>query len=507
MKKFLKFNIALSALLLLGACNADEYLNVLPEHVITSKTFWETEADAEFALSGVYASLRSGIFNGHDIDAWTPNAYAVFSSFTSQAIDATSTGPVLTRWRNSYTLISRANYFLENIDRVTQISDDKKRQFTGEAYFLRGLAYLTLVDSYGGVPLITGSISVDEARQVSRASVEDSWNQVISDLNMAIERLPVEATQAGRATKGSALGMKMRAYLYQGDYGKVLETVDEIDVLGQYSLFPSYEGLFKRENENNQEVLFDIQFISGPNSQGSGSSFVYLLPNFTGAGGGLTVPTQDLVDAYEMADGSAVDPSNPYEGRDPRLYFSVILEGTKIGDYVFNVEALNHSQQGIKHLAIRKFSDILINGQHPPLEEADLNFIVMRYAEVLLSKAEALIENGDDVDGAIDLINKIRSDRNDVKITAISSGLSQEEAREVLRHERRIEFAFEGLYWSDIRRWNIGPSLYPMNIIGTDGSILERRFINGYQVPQDNLLPIPDSERAMNENLSQNDGY
>lgn len=506
MNKFFKINIVLCALLVLSSCDPDEFLNVLPEDVITTKTFWATEADAEFALSGVYASLRSGIFDGPAIDAWTPNAYAVFSSFTAQAIDATSTGPVLTRWRNCYTMISRANYFLENIERVTQISEERRAQFMGEAYFLRGLAYLTLVDSYGGVPLITRAISVAESRQLTRATLQESWNQVMSDFDAAIERLPVNASQPGRATKGSALGMKMRAYLYQKNYDKVLEVVDDIDDLGKYSLFPSYEGLFKRANENNQEVLFDIQHISGPNSQGSGSSFVYLLPNFTGAGGGLTVPTQDLVDEYEMADGSEIDPSDPYEGRDPRLYFSVILEGTKIGDYIFNVQALNHSQMGIKHLAIRKFSDILVNGQHPPLEEADLNFIIMRYAEVLLSKAEALIENGD-VDDGIEVINRVRTERNDVKITPISLGLTQAEAREVLRHERRIELAFEGLYWSDLRRWNLGPSFYPMNVIGTDGSILEKRFVNGYRIPEDNLLPIPDSERAMNKNLSQNAGY
>ena len=477
MKKYLKNSFVLLLFFLVSACDHDEFLNVLPEDVITSKTFWQSEDDAVFALNGIYAVLQSGILYGPEIDSWTPNAYTVFGSLMTQAIDATTTGAVVSRWTSCYQMISRANYFLDNIDRVEEISDQAKATYIGEAHFLRGLAYLILADTYGGVPIITSTIGVKEARELTRASREETWSTAVADFDVAIQNLPVDASQPGRATKGAALGMKMRAYLYQGRYQEVLDVVDQIDALGKYSLFPSYEGLFKRANENNQEVLFDIQYISGANEQGGGANFVYLLPSFSGPGGGLTVPTQDIVDAYEMADGSQIDPANPYQGRDPRLYFSVILAGTLIGDHVFNVDVHSHTQQAIKHLAVRKFSDILVGGELPPLEEADLNFIVMRYAEVLLSKAEALIELNQNIDGAIALINRIRTERNDVKITPLPMGLSQDEARQALRHERRVEFAFEGLYWSDIRRWGIGPEIYPMDVRGTDGGVIERRYV------------------------------
>lgn len=135
-----------------------------------------------------------------------------------------------------------------------------------------------------------------------------------------------------------------------------------------------------------------------------------------------------------------------------------------------------------------------------------LNFIVLRYTDVLLSKAEALIETNQNIDEAIALINKIRTERTDVKITSLPMGLSQAEARNKLRHERRIEFFGEGINWADIKRWNIGPDIYPVEVRAGDGSLIETKFLTGYR-EKDNLLPIPDNERSLNPNLEQNPGW
>ena len=235
--------------------------------------------------------------------------------------------------------------------------------------------------------------------------------------------------------------------------------------------------------------------------------------------GGYFVPTHDLVDAYEMIDGSAVDPNNPYVGRDPRLDFTIMRPGMYFylpgfpASYLFDgngpLECSNHVGQAIKDLAMWKYHDYFQGG---PFYEADpgqedLNFIVLRYADVILSKAEALIETNQNIADAIALINRIRTERDDVKITSLPLGLSQDEARKALRHERRIELACEGLYWADIKRWKIGPELYPMEIRGTNGGLVETRYPNGYKVEKDNLFPIPDGERSLNHNLEQNPGW
>lgn len=513
MKTGKKYTIISTALCLFIFIGCDkEYLNVLPEGEITSATFWQNEEDVGLALNGIYAVLGDTYLYGQGpaFAAYTPNAYIWNSGH--QLIGNGSfhpgTGGIINgRWSSGYRMISRANYFLENIEKVEDLSDGAKATYIGEAHFLRGVAYSLLAETYGGVPIITSVIGVEEARKLARASVEETWNQAISDYDIAIANLGPDAPQIGGATKGAALGMKIRAYLYQNKYEEVLTVVEQIEELSKYSLFPSYEDLFLRENENNPEVIFDVENISGPYGQGAGTGMSYLLPGFGAPSGGWAAPTQDLVDAYEMIDGSEVDPENPFGGRDPRLGFSVILPGTYIGDYLFNTEAQNHVGQPIKNYAIRKYSDILVNGEWPIIGEEDLNFIVLRYADVLLAKAEALIETNQNIDEAITLINRIRTGRTDVKITSLSKGLSQSEARKALRHERRVEFAFENIYWSDIRRWEIGPDIYPMEIRGTDGGLVEIRYPNGYQLPKYRYLPIPDSEISLNENLTQNPGW
>lgn len=142
----------------------------------------------------------------------------------------------------------------------------------------------------------------------------------------------------------------------------------------------------------------------------------------------------------------------------------------------------------------------------PPQGQSYINDIVLRYADVLLSKAEAIIETGGNVSDAIAILNRIRTERDDVKIRELPLAMSKEEAREKVRHERRIELALEGRYWSDVRRWKIGKNLYPLVIKDHKGGIIDTKFPNGYLDYYD-LLPIPDSERSLNPNLEQNPGW
>ena len=508
----------------------ENYLdNADPEDEITSANFPEDEDDVQMLLNGIYAKwldgndpLRGGLLNFGLLDGATPNGFNWGASYIIQQIgDGTYSKATewlfpIRRWTRCYSIIYSANYLLSVIDDV-EMDDDVKARIKGEAHFNRGVAYSLLVDTYGGVPVFVDKYTAEDTRTVSRATAEETWAQVIADYDVAIENLDVDAEKEGQATRGAALGMKMRAYLYQGDWENVIEVADEIDALGKYSLFSSYAGLFTLANENNEEVLWDIQYMRGEYDQGT------YLDQYCGTGTGSAtrgsryVPTEDLVNAYERIDGSEgkyfeseIDLDNPYDGWDPRMETTVVVPGAYIlgyrfPNYLYSGGAYNHSGCMLRHLATRKYriepmDDLPVAGQ------SDLNYMVVRYADVILSRAEAMIELGEDINGAIALINRIRTERDDVTLTEISTGLSQDEAREKLRHERRIEFAMEGLYWSDIRRWDICDELYPLKIYTHEGSLIHTKFADGY-LDKFQLLPIPISEIALNENLTQNEGW
>ncbi|MDR1161542.1 MAG: RagB/SusD family nutrient uptake outer membrane protein [Tannerellaceae bacterium] len=511
MKKILTGIVALAILTGFHACS--DYLDVLPDDQITDATFWEEPADADMALNGCYRSLTDICMLGYGpgIDAATPNAYQ-WASWENRlayvgngTISPTTNLIVPRRWQFCYQMVYRINYLFENIDKIPGYDKAKKEQVIGEAYFLRALAYDLLTRTYGGIPIVTKVITTAESKELVRATEEDSWKQVFSDYDEAIKRLAKDG-KSGQATLGSALGMKMKAYLYNSEWAEVLEYCDKIDALNKYSLYPSYYGLFQPENEGNAETLYALSFASGPNSQGSCFDRYFQPQNLKYGmdGSSSTYPTYALVREYETIDGSPVDPGKPYENRDPRLDFTIVRPGAYFQGQLFPTEIHKHAQALAVSLNIRKY---LIETRQVVEFQSDLDFMVLRYGDVLLCRAEALIERNQQINEAIDLINRIRTERNDVKITSVQHGLSQAEARKVLRHERRIELAFEGQFWDDIKRWKAGPELYPCIVEDDNGNRIEVKFPNGYKVERDNYLPIASSELSINENLIQNTGY
>jgi hypothetical protein len=514
----IKYILLAFAVVFISACSED-FLEVLPGDKITSANFPENETDIKLGLNGAYALLREstifnqGLFGFGVLDGATPNAFNWGNFPIAKAGNgqlSSGDGDIVTfRWTRCYAIIFRANYLLDIVEKV-ELAPESKAIYKGEAHFLRGLAYSILAETYGGVPLLNTIINADKARNVERASLAETWAQAISDYDVAISNLGVNSPAKGRTNKGAALAMKMRAYLNQNNYPKVLEVVKQIEDLGKYSLFPSYRGLFLPENENNSEVIFDIQYISGENSQGT------FIDQFCGTGtgsftrGSRYVPTDDLVNAYETIDGSPINPAKPFENRDPRLEFTIVVPGSYILDhrfpnYLYPGGAFNHPGNRLKHLSTRKYRMQTL-ASLPPSGQSLINNIVIRYADVILAKAEAIIETNGNIDEALKLINRIRTERTDVKITSLPMGLTQSQARQKLRQERRIEFALEGLYWSDIKRWKIGKEIYPVVVKDHLGGIIETKFPNGYLEYYD-LLPIPVSELSLNEKLVQNPGW
>lgn len=509
MKKILIYSLSVFTLFF-SSC--EDYLDILPDDNITSAIMWTEPNDAELALNGAYSVLRDNYVYGYGpgIDACTPNAYQWANWETRMAqvgngsINATSNYIVRERWDRCYRIIYRTNYIFENIDKIPGFDGAEKERILGETYFLRGVAYDLLARTYGGVPILTKNVTPAESRELTRNSLEETWAQAHSDFDEAIKRLPRDGKN-GQATLGAAYGMKMKAYLYTSNWEKVLEYCDKIDELGKYKLYPSYQGLFQYENEGNDETLFAVSFMAGPYEQGSIFDRFFQPQNLKyGMDGSNSVaPTQLLVDQYETIDGSPVDPEKPYENRDPRLDFTVLRPGAYFQGQLYPEEIKNHTGQQLG-FAIRKYTIetmVVVERQSP------LDFMVVRYGDVLLCRAEAMIELNRDIDAAIDIINRIRTERDDVKMPLVAKGLSQADARAKLRHERRVELALEGQFWDDIKRWNAGPEFYPCDVIGGLGQKIETKFPNGYDLNRDNLLPISSDEISQNPKLTQNPGY
>ena len=278
MRRLYIYIASLLTLLSVQSCMED-YMDIYPKDKITSANFPENKSDINLLLNGIYSQLREkeiytqGLFGFGITDGATPNAFnwgtgEVMNKLGAGRLASSDEGIVTFRWKRCYEIISRANYMLTAIELV-DLSEDERAIYEGEAHFLRGLAYSILAETYGGVPIILSELSTQEARKVTRASLDETWQQAIDDYDIAIANLKPEAPEKGRATKGAALGMKMRAYLYQGKYQEVLVCVDQIDALKKYGLFHSYEGLFDPKNEYNEEVIFDIQYIQGENEQGT----------------------------------------------------------------------------------------------------------------------------------------------------------------------------------------------------------------------------------------------
>lgn len=492
--------------------SCESYLDILPDDQITSGTFWTTEEDASLALNGIYAVLRNDFVYGYGggYDACSPNAYQ-WAHWEGQQMQVgngsifSGSGAIVSeRWQQCYRGIYRCNYFLENIDLIPVLDAVKKEHMIGEAYFLRAIFYDMLVRTYGNIPLVLKTMTPEEARNLTQVSKQEAWDQVHRDYDEAIKRLPKEG-KSGQATLGAALGMKMKAYLFVSDWKEVLNYCEKIDKLDKYSLFPSYKGLFQFENEGNNETLFAVSFMAGSFSQGSIFDRFFQPQNIKYGieGSNSVAPTQLLVDAYETIDGSPVDVNNPYKNRDPRLDFTVLRPGAYFQGQLYPEEIKNHTGQKVG-FGIRKYTieTMQVVGFQSPLD-----FMVLRYGDVLLCKAEALIELNKDIRSAVKLMNRIRGERTDVKISLLPENLSQSEARKAVRHERRIELALEGQFWDDIKRWNAGKEFYPCHVVGALGELVEVKFPNGYTLEKDNLLPIPDSEMALNSRLKQNPGY
>lgn len=527
-------------------------LEKFPLDAPSSATFLRTEAELRAALVGCFSPLTFRFGENpymHVFDMFSD--IAANRDVTPHAMwGIATTGYVNTVWNNMYSVISRCNFLLENVQRVETTNTAFVTQATGEAKFLRAYCYATLSDFYGGVPLITNTLKLSEA-YVSKNSKAEVADFVLKELNEAADMLTVtNSPNTMTVSKGAAWALASRVALYNERWNDAATAASKVMALEgtQYVLHPNYGDITLRAGKTSKEVIWAIQFNYNDIFQETPLSFRSRMA----AGFSNRMPVQSLVDSYECTDGLPIDesplydPAHPFVNRDPRLGMTIALPGSVYYGYQFethkdSVMCWNYNVTPAVRVAnldathtFASFSGYCWRKYADPKEEhttrSDINPIVIRYGEVLLNYAEAKIE-GNQVDESVyAAINKIRQ-RTGVGMPAITPGKTIPELRSIVRKERKVELAGEGTRYFDVIRWKIaekvlnGPCygriprgfLSSAPAIDENGTpdysgvanradmrvIQERIFKAGVNY----VWPIPDIEIQTNGNLEQNPGY
>jgi hypothetical protein len=524
MKKSVIYKIIffLSLGFIFTACKKD-FLNTKPIGVFVDADVWENLTLAQTFLNNTYSQLPSGFERGsqgwdHSIEtldeisddsydqySWTVYIPVINGSFTP------ASSPLNWVWNHNYNGIRSANTFLANIDNVPG-DDNTKKRLKGEAQFIRAVFYEELVKNFGGVPIITSPQNFKDDIYVKRNSYNEVFAFLIQQVDSAAVALPVNYSAAGdygRATKGAALALKSRILLYNSNWPDAATAAKTVMALNIYDLAPDYASLFINGNE--KEIIFAKRYkqLQPYNAGGDYNDFNDKNQPYFSGGWGSMNPTQNLVDDYEMTDGNL--PANsplynntqPYANRDSRFYGSITYQGSTWKNTTIDFN--NGTEYSATGYYLRKYlneSQVLYNGG------ATLDWPMLRYAEVLLNYAEAQNESAGPDQSVYDAINKIRLRAHQ---PALPAGLSQTQMRDRVRHERRIEMAFEESRYYDLIRWGLAPQVLNGPIWGgklsngvfTKFKVTDRVFI----APKNNLFPIPQSEIDKNKNLTQNPGW
>jgi len=527
-----------SLLAVIAGCKKD-LLNTQPLSSISDATFWKTANDATLALNGVYDSGAG--YTGYNFWAATSmvnldlmagngsEKESIPDNFTNGTLNSTY-GFVGAYYSQAYAQIARCNNFLSNINNVT-MDATQKAVMIGEVRTIRAYNYFNLGLYFGDVPLIQKILTVDEANSVTRTPRTDVWSFCENELKAAAAVLPVSvsADRLGHMTSASALAILGRLQLAQKKWADAATTYKTIIDFNYYAIDARYRELFLNAGENSREIIMSMQYIRDTYNH---ALLQYLTPE-TWGGWHQYSPFNELVEAYECKDGKTIaesplfDKNNPYNNRDPRLDFNIMIsDRTSFRGQVYSAkpgttlpDRLNQYPGVWSGYAIYKFLE-----DDPTVANTNNdgnNFPLIRYAEVLLGYLEAKLEAGNAIDQALldATINKVRG-RAAVAMPPVTT-TDPTALRTIIRRERRVEFAFEGIRYFDCLRWGIigsennqqftgmkltnDPANYKDYPVNANGYYIYKK--RNFVVGKNELWPIPQSERDLNKNLTQNPGY
>jgi hypothetical protein len=534
----------------LMTASCSDFLDTAPLDSLSQGIAWQTEDDARKFAIGCYGG------NNSDTPDWESGTNILYLDCTSdfgynnfeweeyKTIGngtMTPSGSVASFY--NFAVIRRCNLFLEKVKDIPFADETAKNDLIGQVRAIRAYRYFVMNWWYGGVPVIDNYMTADEAK-VARKTEEEVKQFVNDELDKAIlNELRDVPAERGRIAKGAAMAIRMRSALYYGDYQKAKELAETIIKLNQYDLEPNYETLFKVAGQDSKEIILAVQYVNSTKEL----DVIGQMYNNGDGGWSSIVPTQNLIDTYEMADGKTkeesddYDPAHPFVNRDPRMAMTVVYPGMEwmgsivntldknIGDKNnanYPTSADNASKTG---LTWRKYLDEqYTNG----IWNTNACPIVCRYAEILLTYAEAANELSGPTDTKIyDYLDLIRERAGMPKVDRVKYD-TKEKLRELIRRERAVEFAGEGLRRADILRWrdNSGKMIAETvlngtleRIVGTidynetdpskravinvNASAAEKKIEDRVFKTDNRYNPIPQSARDKNPKLEQNKGY
>jgi len=528
----------------------------VPVEAVTSDYIWDTKDSngiyASQYLFDIYANLPDGTnrISKDFLDAGSDDA--VTSQTIAAPVTLLATGGITIFnnpddvWASSYESIRKATYFLSNFSKVPLKNVYERRSWFGEARMLRAFFYWELVKRYGGIPLVGDTVkSLSDDVQIGRSSFETCVNYIVNECDRAVDSLrddPADDVSYGRFTKDAARALKAKVLLYAasnlyngGNTGDTLNgyatydanrwkrAADAAKILideGKYQLDSDFRNVFIAQRS--VEVIFGKantlgQFIESQNGPINFS---------TAPAAGNTSPTQELVDAYGMANGLPITdasagykPQDPYTGRDPRLSYTVLYNGAQwLGTAMqtFN-GGVNRpggtTVQTQTSYYMRKFMGNFENTAK--YEDHYHDWIYFRFAEVLLNYAEALNEYSGPTEDVFASVEKIRK-RAGLDPFALSRSISKDSLRSIIRNERHKEMAFEEQRYWDIRRWKIAGEVYNkqplhgMSITRTADGFLYNIvpvLTTAFDEKKMYFYPIPNREMVSNDKMRQNPGW
>ncbi len=522
---------------------------------LSSDLVWQDEAYIEAYVSDIYYNLRgwqdtySGGFRVMDnIADEGRSSYPNFlpNSLMLPGIWTVETDINDMHYWQMYKEIRKCNEFFENME-TSDLNGAKIDILTAEVKFIRAFHYFELVKRCGGVPLITVPQRIDDEDIFpSRNSIDECFKFIIDEFDQAaqlFEANDVISVGNGKASQGAALAFKAKSLLYYASpqfntgadnqrWADAEKAAKEVISLDAYSLHPEFSEVLL--SKNNSELIFKKEYKLASNKPGykydHGRSTGYLPLGLARGDAGYSYPVQEFVDAFPMADGkeisdpgSGYNPQDPYTGRDPRFYASVVFNGTDymgmtvntfIGDAT-NGMGINQWTTNTAYFCRKNIKENLPDN-YWGFRDDDTPFAFMRYTDILLMYAEAKNEASGPDASIIDVIQQIW-DRAGITGT-VPTGLSKDEMRDFIHNERYVELAFEGHRYWDLRRWKeaqsrlSGSKFHGMQIMPQpDGTfvytpveidIFEPKF-EEYMY----LMPIPYAEILANPNLKQNPGW